>query len=65
MTNLNPLTALAARSTSSALTQPKAVAAAVALIFGVFLIFGVGLAGSEVLHNAAHDARHVFGFPCH
>ncbi|MFV2055639.1 MAG: CbtB domain-containing protein [Thiohalomonadales bacterium] len=36
-----------------------------ALIFGVVLIAIVGLAPMEVLHNAAHDVRHVFVFPCH
>lgn len=34
-------------------------------IFGLFLIFGVGFAHSDALHNAAHDARHSFAFPCH
>jgi cobalt transporter subunit CbtB len=29
------------------------------------VLFGVGFAGSAVLHNAAHDSRHSFAFPCH
>ena len=37
----------------------------IALIFGVMLVAIVGLAPMEVLHNAAHDVRHVFAFPCH
>lgn len=65
MTNSNPVTAIIARTTSGVLTQTNAGAVTVALLLGVFLVFGVGLAGSEVLHNAAHDARHIFGFPCH
>lgn len=36
-----------------------------ALAFGAFLIFGVGFAHPEAIHNAAHDARHSFAFPCH
>ena len=36
-----------------------------ALIFGVVLVVGAGFAGPQVLHNAAHDARHAMGFPCH
>jgi|GEM_PF-3382347 cobalt transporter subunit CbtB len=36
-----------------------------ALAFGVLLIGGAGLANSNTLHNAAHDARHAFGMPCH
>jgi cobalt transporter subunit CbtB len=27
--------------------------------------YGIGFAGAEVLHNAAHDARHANNFPCH
>lgn len=39
--------------------------AAGALLFGVFLIIGVGFAHADILHNAAHDGRHSFAFPCH
>ena len=41
------------------------VPALLALVFGLFLLFGSGFAGSETLHNAAHDSRHSFAFPCH
>jgi cobalt transporter subunit CbtB len=49
---------------------PRAVAARrtagiVALLLGVFLIYGVGFAQPAALHNAAHDGRHSFAFPCH
>lgn len=40
-------------------------AAVAALLFGALLVYGAGFAGSEVLHNAAHDGRHAFAFPCH
>jgi len=40
-------------------------AIALALLIGAFLVAGTGLAGSDVIHNAAHDARHAMGFPCH
>ena len=36
-----------------------------AALLGVFLVLGTGLAGADVLHNAAHDSRHGIGFPCH
>jgi len=36
-----------------------------ALLLGVFILYGVGFAGPLVLHNAAHDVRHAFAFPCH
>ncbi len=34
-------------------------------LLGVFLLYGVGFAQPDVLHNAAHDGRHSFAFPCH
>lgn len=36
-----------------------------ALAFGSLLVFGVGFAGADEIHNAAHDSRHSFAFPCH
>jgi cobalt transporter subunit CbtB len=41
------------------------IAGIAALLLGVFLVLGVGFAGSEVIHNAAHDGRHSMAFPCH
>lgn len=35
------------------------------LMLGVFLVYGVGLANSDTLHDTAHDTRHSYGFPCH
>jgi cobalt transporter subunit CbtB len=37
----------------------------VALFLGAALVLLVGFAPMEVIHNAAHDARHAFAFPCH
>lgn len=45
--------------------QQRIAAGALALVFGVFLLFGAGFAHSNTLHNAAHDTRHALGFPCH
>lgn len=39
--------------------------AAVAILFGAFLLWGVGFAHSNAIHEAAHDSRHSFAFPCH
>lgn len=36
-----------------------------AAALGIFLLFGAGFAEMSPLHNAAHDARHAAGFPCH
>ncbi|MBX6323486.1 MAG: CbtB-domain containing protein [Rhodospirillaceae bacterium] len=41
------------------------VPALLAALLGLFVIWGVGFAGPSVIHNAAHDARHANGFPCH
>lgn len=37
----------------------------VALGLGFGLLIGVGFAGADQIHNAAHDTRHAVGFPCH
>ncbi|MBM3566003.1 MAG: cobalt transporter [Alphaproteobacteria bacterium] len=39
------------------------LAGVLALVFGAFVIFGAGFAA--VAHDAAHDTRHAFVFPCH
>ena len=39
--------------------------AVVALVFGVFVVLGAGFSNSQTVHDAAHDARHAFAFPCH
>lgn len=36
-----------------------------AALLGLVILFAVGFANSDVLHNAAHDSRHSFAFPCH
>jgi len=36
-----------------------------AVLFGVFFVYGAGFANSAALHDAAHDTRHAFAFPCH
>ena len=38
---------------------------AAAAILGMVVLMGVGFAPMDVVHNAAHDARHSFAFPCH
>jgi cobalt transporter subunit CbtB len=36
-----------------------------AAVLGMALLFAAGFAETPALHNAAHDARHSAGFPCH
>ena len=39
--------------------------AILAIVLGVFILYGVGFAQPQLLHDAAHDTRHAFAFPCH
>ena len=64
MTDRQPPFATTAAGLPAALTRRRAVAVLGAL-FGLFLIYGVGFAHPEAIHNAAHDSRHSFAFPCH
>lgn len=34
-------------------------------VLGAAIVSVAGLSQAGVLHNAAHDARHATGFPCH
>ncbi|VFM97210.1 MAG: cobalt transporter subunit CbtB [Candidatus Kentron sp. G] len=66
----NPATTTPAEN---AVTDSNArfIPAVSAAILGAALIFASGFAQTagftetNILHNAAHDARHSAGFPCH
>ena len=58
-------TSLTLAGTAAAPRAAVVRAALATLGLGALLLWGVGFAGSEVLHNAAHDTRHSIGFPCH
>ena len=45
--------------------QQRAVAVVFAASLGAFMIFGIGFAQSQTIHDAAHDTRHALVFPCH
>ena len=60
------------QTNSVSIEQAAPVAAAnvrtaclVAFLIGVAMVFTVGFAHTEILHNAAHDTRHSLAFPCH
>jgi cobalt transporter subunit CbtB len=55
----------AAAGTKVMVAGRPAGAAAIAALLGLFLLYGVGFANPTTLHNAAHDTRHAFAFPCH
>ncbi len=39
--------------------------AGVALLLGAFIVLSAGFAPIGAIHDAAHDTRHSFAFPCH
>ena len=43
----------------------RKLSAFLAVMLGLVIVFGAGFAPSEAMHNAAHDTRHSFAFPCH
>ena len=43
----------------------RKLAAFFAAALGLVIVFAAGFAPSEAVHNAAHDTRHSFAFPCH
>ena len=52
-------------NTSIGAKQSTLLQIASAAILGIVMLYGVGFASMGVAHNAAHDARHAFAFPCH
>lgn len=57
---------MAVRIASAGLAVRSELAGAMgALLLGAFMVFMVGFAGAEVLHEAAHNTRHSIAFPCH
>ena len=50
---------------SSRVLANSSVQMAAAAILGMVVLMGVGFAPMDVAHNAAHDTRHSFAFPCH
>ena len=53
------------QSTAVTASSQRMSAAAIGGLIGLFLIYGVGFAHPETIHNAAHDTRHAASFPCH
>jgi cobalt transporter subunit CbtB len=43
----------------------RVLSAFAVIAFALMILFGTAFAGPEVIHNAAHDVRHSFAFPCH
>ncbi len=58
------LAAPATRSLSAA-AGGRLWAAVIAGAMGLLVLYGAGFANSATIHNATHDTRHAFSFPCH
>lgn len=41
------------------------VAALIAFVLGIGLVYTTGFSHPTTIHNAAHDTRHALSFPCH
>jgi cobalt transporter subunit CbtB len=41
------------------------VSASIAMLLGIMILYGVGFAAPDRIHNAAHDVRHGINVPCH
>ena len=52
-------------STAAPAWVMRLVPALVAAFIGTEVLFGVGFAQPQTIHDATHDARHAAGFPCH
>ncbi|MBM3582070.1 MAG: CbtB-domain containing protein [Alphaproteobacteria bacterium] len=57
--------ATAPRVVAGSTTISKPIQLAGAFLFGMVMLFGAGFVQTAEVHNAAHDARHAIGFPCH
>ncbi|HWG80286.1 MAG TPA: CbtB domain-containing protein [Stellaceae bacterium] len=57
---------LAVISTAETVQSAARLAAPLAaLLLGALILLATGFASIPIAHNAAHDARHSFAFPCH
>ena len=59
------MTDLLTTSAKPAIATVAFLPAVLAILLGAFLVYGVGFATPMAIHNAAHDVRHSFAFPCH
>ena len=50
---------------NTTLLSKRLLVAVLGGVIGVFILLGVGFTNSNLIHNAAHDARHLNSFPCH
>lgn len=62
----NPISTVAVpQTTTTSTTIAKPLQLAGAFLLGMVVLYGAGFVQASAVHNAAHDARHSIGFPCH
>ncbi|TCV70496.1 cobalt transporter subunit CbtB [Neorhizobium sp. R1-B] len=52
-------------SMATSVSASKIIPLSMTALLGLFIVGFVGFSHMEVVHNAAHDSRHSFAFPCH
>jgi len=63
--NIDPKLAARGENVVIVSAAQQTAPAVVAILLGLFFLLGAGFAPIEAVHNAAHDTRHAFAFPCH
>lgn len=56
---------MATKTQAIAKTDTDLLSIVAAAFIGISILFVAGFANSQTLHDAAHDTRHISGFPCH
>jgi len=62
------MTATTSQIASAASVKPQIrskTASIFAILLGLGIVGFIGFSHIDVVHNAAHDTRHSFAFPCH
>ncbi len=57
--------ATVAASTVQSTRREATRVALTAAALGLLIVWAVGFSPVGAVHNAAHDTRHAFAFPCH
>lgn len=65
MSAVTEATKIAVQVQNGTIPNTMVFAVSTAMLIGALIVLGVGFAGPEVLHSAAHDLRHGLAFPCH
>ena len=65
MSSIREATNQFAQVQSIPVSWSKVIGISAAVLLGAFIVFAVGFAAPEIIHNAAHDVRHGMTFPCH